>query len=169
MIGTIRKHQQWLWGLIITATIVSFVVFFNPSTRYGNGGGGDQRSGETGASIEGRAIGIEEFNDAIREEMLFYFLQHGEWASPEKLRQQNYQLDQRAYQRIALNQKAKDLGIEPTAKAAARMVEEIFGATPARPVTEADLAQFEQRTLAPQRLTLEDFARFARHQAANQQ
>ncbi|MDB6059160.1 MAG: ppiD [Verrucomicrobiales bacterium] len=169
MIGTIRKHQQWLWGLIITATIVSFVVFFNPSTRYGGGGGSDTRSGETGASIEGRAIGIDEFSEAVREEMLFYFLQHGEWASAEKLRQQNYQLDQRAYQRIALNQKAKDLGITPTAKAAARMVEEIFGATPSRPVTEADLQQFEQRTLAPQHLTLDDFARFARHQAANQQ
>lgn len=168
MIGTIRKHQQWLWGLIIAATIVSFVVFFNPSTRYG-GGGGDTRSGETGASIEGRAIGIDEFNDAVREELLFYFLQHGEWASPEKLRQQNYQLDQRAYQRIALNQKAKDLGIVPTPKAAARMVEEIFGATPSRPVTEADLQQFEQRTLAQQHLTLDDFERFARHQAANQQ
>ncbi len=169
MIGTIRKHQQWLWGVIIAATIVSFVVFFNPSTRYGGGGGGDTRTGETGASIEGRAIGVDEFNDAIREEMLFYFLQHGEWATQEKLRQNNYQLEQRAYQRIALNQKAKDLGIVPTSKAAARMVEEIFGASPSHPVTEADLQTFEQRTLAPQRLTLEDFARFARHQAANQQ
>jgi hypothetical protein len=165
MIGTIRKHQNWLWAIIIAGTIVSFVWFFNPSSRYGGGGGGDTGTGDTGASIEGRAITTTEFNDAIREEMLFYFLQHGEWASPEKLRQ-SYQLDQRAYQRIALNQKAKDLGIVPTAKAAARMVEEIFGN---RQVTEADLQQLEQRTLAPQHLTLEDFARFARHQAANQQ
>ena len=169
MIGTIRKHQQWLWVLIIAATIVSFVVFFNPSTRYGGQGGGEVRTGETGASIEGRPITVDELVDAKREELLFYFLQHGEWATEEKLRQQNYQLDQRAYQRIALIQKAKDLGIVPTAKAAARMVEEMFGVKAGDTVSAEDLAKFEQRTLLPNRLTLEDFARFARHQAANQQ
>jgi hypothetical protein len=169
MIGTIRKHQQWLWVLIIAATIISFVIFFNPSSRYGGGGGGDTRSGDTGASINGRPITAEEFSDARREEVLFYFLQHGEWASAEKLNQQGYQLDQRAYQRIALNEKAKQLGIEPTAKAAARMVEEIFGAKPGENVQASDLERFEQRQLIPNHLSLEDFARFARHQAANQQ
>jgi hypothetical protein len=169
MIGTIRKHQQWLWVLIIAATIVSFVIFFNPSTKYGGGSGGDSRPSDTGASIEGRPIGVDEFNDAVREELLFYFLQHGEWATQEKLRQMNYQLEQRAYQRIALNQKAKDLGITPTAKAAARMVEEMFGVKPGESVSADDLAKFETRNLAPNRLNLEDFARFARHQAANQQ
>jgi hypothetical protein len=170
MIGTIRKHQQWLWVVIIAATIISFVMFFNPSSRYGgNGGGGEVRAGDTGASIEGRNITVEEFNDAVREEMLFYFLQHGEWATAEKLKQMNYQLDQRAYQRIALNQKAKDMGIAPTSKAAARMVEEMFGVKPGETVGAADLERFEQRTLAPNHMSLEDFARFARHQAANQQ
>lgn len=164
MIGTIRKHQNWLWAIIIAGTIVSFVWFFNPSSRYG--GGGEARSSDTGASIEGRAITATELENAKREEMIFYFLQHGEWASPEKLNQQGYQFDQRVYQRIALNQKAQDLGIVPTAKAAARMVEEIFGN---RPVSQADLQQLEERTLAPQHMSLEDFARFARHQAANQQ
>lgn len=169
MIGTIRKHQQWLWVLIIAATIISFVIFFNPSSRYGGGGGGDTRGGDTGASINGRPITAEEYNDALREELLFYFLQRGEWASPEKLRQQNYQLEQRAYQRIALNEKAKQLGIVPTAKAGARMVEEIFGVKPGETVQASDLERFEQRQLAPNHLSLEDFARFARHQAANQQ
>ena len=169
MIGTIRKHQQWLWVLIIAATIVSFVVFFNPSTKYGGGGGGESRPNETGAFIEGRAITVDELVDAKREELLFYFLQHGDWPNEQKLREQNYQLDQRAYQRIALNQKAKDLGIVPTAKAAARMVEEMFGVKPGETVSADDLAKFEQRTLLPNHLTLEDFARFARHQAGNQQ
>lgn len=169
MFGTFRKHSQFLWWIIIAGTIVSFVIFFNPSSKLGGGGGDSVRSGETGASIEGRAIGVDEFNDAVREEMIFYFLQHGEWATQEKLRQQNYQIDQRAYQRIALNQKAKDLGINPTAKAAARMVEEMFGAREGQTVSADDLAKFEQRNLIPNHLTLEDFARFARHQAANQQ
>jgi hypothetical protein len=171
MFGTFRKHSQLLWWVIIGGTIVSFVIFFNPTSKYGGGGGGggEARTSDTGASIEGRPITAEEFIDAKREELLFYFLQHGEWATEQKLQQQNYQLDQRAYQRVALNQKAKELGINPTAKAAARMVEEMFGAKAGETVTAETLVRFEQQNLAPNHLTLEDFTRFAMHQAANQQ
>ena len=31
MFGTIRKHQQWLWIVIITLTILSFLIFFGPA------------------------------------------------------------------------------------------------------------------------------------------
>ena len=39
MIGTIRKHSGWiLWGIIITATIVSFIFWgAGPSRMSGNG------------------------------------------------------------------------------------------------------------------------------------
>ena len=31
MFGTIRKHQQWLWVIIIAGVIFSFVIFFGPA------------------------------------------------------------------------------------------------------------------------------------------
>ena len=36
MFGTIRKHQTWLWAVIITLTIISFVVFFSPYSKLNN-------------------------------------------------------------------------------------------------------------------------------------
>ncbi len=37
MFGTIRKHQNWLWAIIITVVIISFVIFFSPDARIGGG------------------------------------------------------------------------------------------------------------------------------------
>ncbi|MBI3875797.1 MAG: hypothetical protein HY300_07525 [Verrucomicrobia bacterium] len=35
MFGTIRKHSRWLWAIIITIIIVSFVIFFMPDAKLG--------------------------------------------------------------------------------------------------------------------------------------
>jgi len=37
MFGTIRKHQTWLWAIIITLTIISFVIYFGPQSRVSQG------------------------------------------------------------------------------------------------------------------------------------
>ena len=39
MIGTLRKHSQWLWGIIITVVIVTFVIFFSPDAGMSRGRG----------------------------------------------------------------------------------------------------------------------------------
>lgn len=42
MIGTVRKHQGWLWILIIIAIVVSFVIYFTPNVDlFGLRGRGD--------------------------------------------------------------------------------------------------------------------------------
>src|SRR6266446_4095535 len=38
MFGTIRRHQTWLWAVIITITIISFVIFFGPQSRFNSSG-----------------------------------------------------------------------------------------------------------------------------------
>ena len=61
MFTTIRKHQTWLWGFIIAAVIVSFVIYFTPTSRR------PDRSGLRGAhfgSIHGRPIGHKEYSQA---------------------------------------------------------------------------------------------------------
>ena len=72
MFGTIRKHQKWLWAVIVTATVLSFVAFFNPSSRLSGGGGGHEGPGNYG-SIAGEQITSEEFYGAQKEVALRYF------------------------------------------------------------------------------------------------
>jgi hypothetical protein len=53
MFGTIRKHQQWLWVIIVAGVIISFTAFFGPnqpSLRSMLGGGPDR------GSIDGQPV-----------------------------------------------------------------------------------------------------------------
>ena len=52
MFGTIRKHQTWLWGIIIVGTVVSFVIYFSPNARFGMSGGRRNSIG----SVDGQSI-----------------------------------------------------------------------------------------------------------------
>ncbi|TMP97450.1 MAG: hypothetical protein E6L09_13140 [Verrucomicrobia bacterium] len=65
MFGHIRRHQKWLWAVIATLTIVSFVIFLDPTT--GRRGGGRSIFGRSPAdygTINGREITAEEFERA---------------------------------------------------------------------------------------------------------
>jgi hypothetical protein len=100
MIGTIRKHQTWLWGVIITVTIISFVIFFNPSNRVGNG-----RVAANYGSFSGVRINEEEFLHTRSEVYLSQLFINSAW--PEN----NYDPTQDIYQRLFLVRKAQELGI----------------------------------------------------------
>jgi hypothetical protein len=61
MTGHIRKHQKLLWYFISAAVIISFVAYFNPSSRLEQAGGG----GNYG-SIDGRPLSRNELVAADR-------------------------------------------------------------------------------------------------------
>lgn len=69
MFGTIRKHQSWLWIVIVAAVILSFVVWFSPNqTSYRSlmfGGNGSQFG-----MIDGRPITQEMVSAANRQTAL---------------------------------------------------------------------------------------------------
>src|SRR5271156_385791 len=121
MIGTIRKHQKWLWGLIITATIVSFVAYFNPSSRYSGGQGSVSPSAPDLGSINGEPITPEQLKAAIREGRLFFRLRTGAWPDSED---RNKQLQIWAQQSLVLQSLMKDYKISATTDAAARFTRE---------------------------------------------
>ncbi|HOW80643.1 MAG TPA: SurA N-terminal domain-containing protein, partial [Verrucomicrobiota bacterium] len=73
MFGTIRKHQNWLWAIIITLTIISFVVFFSPYSKMH-----DATTGSYG-SIGGKKVTQEDYLKAQREVYLRYFFMTGRW------------------------------------------------------------------------------------------
>src|SRR4051812_5542106 len=86
MFGTIRRHQKWLWWVVVVVTITTFVAFFNPADRGNRGGrGGSSPLG----TIDGRAITPIEFKQARDEVRLRYFSNYRKF--PE--------LDEQAHQR----------------------------------------------------------------------
>ena len=61
MFGTIRKHQTWLWAVIITVIIISFVIFFSPYSKMNDTPPGPANLG----SINGESISQEEYVKAV--------------------------------------------------------------------------------------------------------
>lgn len=155
MFGTIRRHQKWLWVVIITVIIISFVVFFSPEANL---------SSNTGkvnlGSISGRPIALDEYRSAFNETLIGYFLRsNGNWPGNDEATQRNLERD--TIFRIFLLQRLNELDIHVSDKAAARIARERIG--------DAPLANFEKQYLQPKGLTAEDFMRFVRHEAGIQE
>jgi hypothetical protein len=164
MIGTIRKHSKWLWIVIIIATIASFLFFFSPSQRLGNGGvAGNENLG----SIYGKKVTRDAYAEAKREFYLFYFFHYGEWPDKNSTLKPA-DLDREIYVRMMLAQKAADLGIyigeNAEATAAIEMLRSLGRNGQAMP--ESD---FVKEILTPEGLTAADFENFVRDDLAIQQ
>ena len=77
MIGTIRKHSGWLWLIIVTLTIISFLYWgASPAARYDHG-----HSGGYG-TIYGHAVTREMYVQAQQQFRLYYWMRSGSF--PEK-------------------------------------------------------------------------------------
>jgi len=64
MFGTIRKHQTWLWVILVAIMIVGLVSFLSPSSRFsGSRQGGNANYG----SIDGERLTRDDYADAQRE------------------------------------------------------------------------------------------------------
>jgi hypothetical protein len=163
MIGTIRKHSGWLWAVIITATIISFVFWgAGPSARSGG-----RRGGGDFGTIYGRKITLQDYVEAANEFELFYRTRYGEWPDRNPNLSKN-DSEREIYIRLLLNQKAKELGIyvpEANVVAAADGMLRSIGRN-GQPVP-MDL--FVKQILQPKGLTADDFERFIRHDLAVQQ
>src|ERR1700682_4350617 len=98
MIGTIRRHQKWLWAIIITVTIISFVVFFSPTSRMGSG-----RSHAQYGTLNGHPIRREEYIVAYHEPQLRYFFTNREWPEEDaKGRQRGFDMNRETRSRLFL-------------------------------------------------------------------
>src|SRR5215471_15191587 len=154
MIGTIRKHQTWLWAVIITVTIISFVWYFGPSSKMSDVQTGTYRLG----SINGEPIGKEQFLNAQRETALHYFFMSGGRWPDEDAKRRGYDLEAETYRWLLLLQKEDQFGIHPSSDSvttfATEMLRQLSGGGPVSP------AAFEQQILQPRGFQLSDFERF---------
>lgn len=157
MIGfnTIRKHQAWLWWIIATITIVSFVAL-------GPSGCNDIRlnglKGATGYGMVGtHAITQTDLQQARAEVLLRYFLSNQHWPTDKS----DLNIEREMYIRVFLVQKEKEFGIQVGPASLAEYARHILG--------QARLDQFVDQILKPQGLTEDDFERFLTHEVGAQQ
>jgi peptidyl-prolyl cis-trans isomerase D len=165
MFGTIRKHQTWLWAVIITLTVISFVVYFSPYSKMNSGRSASANLG----SIDGQPITPAQFIDARREIELEYFTGTGHWL--EEDRTSRLDVEAQTYKWLMILQKMKEMGIQASDDAAAEMAREkvmpferMADRTGIRSPTE-----FVKRALEPRGYQMADFERYVRHQAALRQ
>src|SRR6266481_1077025 len=160
MFGTIRKHQSWLWGVIITITVICFVFFFSPANR----GTGSSRGPANFGSINGERITEEDFYGARKEvDLQYYFMSGGNWLRDEAdAKKAGFDLEQRTYARLLLIQKEDQLGIHVSSEMAGQFATDMlrqYGPPTA----------FVEKVLQPRGLQMGDLDRFIRHELGIQE
>ena len=120
MFGTIRKHQQWLWIVIIAAIIVSFVIYFGPGQPSLSGltGGGQ---GEFG-SFNGKPLTRETLGAFARQAQLAGRLRFGDQVDSPQVRQMGFDVNREMYQRLFVDAKLKEFHIVVSDDAVARWI-----------------------------------------------
>jgi hypothetical protein len=156
MFGTIRKHQTWLWAIIITLTIISFVIFFSPYSKLNDSSRGTVNLG----SINGEKISQEEYVKAYKEVCLRTFFMTGNWPDDEA-KKQGGDVERETYQWLLLIQKQKELGIHTSTDVIAQAARQMISPFERAGITSPDI--FIRQVLQPRGFSMEDLERFMRH------
>ena len=165
MFQDIRRHQKWLWVVISSAVIISFVVYFNPNQKY--------RSGDAGGStavgtIYGAPLERTEYVAAYQEAELRYLFSYGEWPGRDQVSRQMRPVERETRNRLVLVRKLTDYNIQVPDSSAAAWIAEAFAGKDNKVFRKEDLNLFVQNNLTPRGLQVEDFYRFARHEVGIQ-
>ena len=160
MFGTIRRHQQWLWVVIIVVIIISFVVYFDPTLQNRS----QSQGGSDTFELNGKPVTQKMLGEAAREVRLLYFLNFRKWPEQdtERAQQIGFDIETEAYLRMFRVAKAEEAGIHIPDKTVAELARRLLGG-------EVDLDRFAKELLLPNALTLDDFERFVRNDAKIQQ
>lgn len=152
MFGTIRKHQSWLWFIIIGVMILTMITWTNQLGKSGN-----ERAGGNFGVIDGHTVTESDYKDARNEAMLMYLLRNRQW--PET--RTNFNEVQETYYQLFFTRKLQEYNISTDKDAVARFANLIlqeFGNGQPMP-----LEAFVDQQLKPHGMTAEDFERFSEH------
>ena len=155
MFGTIRRHQKWLWLVIITLTIISFVLFFSPYSKVNSG-----RDSANFGTMNGHQITEEQFVNAQREVYLRYFFMTGNWPDQDAKRT-GFDPQRETYQWLLVIQKQEQMGVHVGSDVAAQVGREMIHSLERMNVRSADM--FFNDLLKPRGFQPEDFERYLRH------
>ena len=162
MFAHIRKHQQWLFILIIAVVVVSFVIFFTPTVQYDNLG--SSSSADILGSIDGRPVARKEFLQSYQVVMLRFLLSTGQWPDQTDTTRFGFDLNQETPNRLLLLDKANEYGITVSDAAAAKWIVSAFSDPETKAFNREAYDNLMTNGLAQRRMTEEDFRRFAKNQ-----
>lgn len=164
MFGTIRKHQTWLWAVIITLTVISFVVYFSPYSRLNNSGYSRNPSGR--GTINGEPVTDQQFLNAYREVDLYSFLNTSHWLNEDRKRSED-DVNREVYMRLLLIQKEEQNGIHVSEQEAARLGRLVIARFERMGITSPQM--FVEKVLQPHGLQVSDFERYIQHEVGIQE
>ena len=159
MFSSIRRHQSWIWIIVVVLVSISMVWFF--TDRSDRGGG---RGPVSIASIKGRQVSLREYKEARTEIRLLYFLNYRNWPEEDKKLAQNFDVEQQTLYRLLRLSQAKEANIHTSDESVGEMVRRILGTTDPKAID-----TFTKEQLAKGGVTANDFERFLRNDAAIQQ
>lgn len=163
MFGTIRRHQSWLWAIIVTITVASFVIFFSPNSKFSRDGGGGKVSLGT---VAGDPVSLQDFRQAQSEMFIHYFLSHGDWPDKDaSAKQLGFDIERETYFRLFFIHKFKEYNIHVSQEAIGEQAAQILRSI-GRGGSPVTVEQFSQQVLQPRGFTITDFRRFLEHQIA---
>ncbi|MCF7668588.1 MAG: SurA N-terminal domain-containing protein [Verrucomicrobia bacterium] len=163
MFATIRRHQTWLWALIIGVVIVSFVIFFSPNAQYDFGLGG----GNVG-TVFGKPVSVEQFQSARDEaELNYFFNSGGVWPSADSA-QYGWDRDQMTLQRLLLGRLLEKNDVEVDSSIAANWVARVLRNPQDDSFDPRYYQAFIQRQLQPKGITEKVFENYAKKQIGAQ-
>ncbi len=155
MFGTIRKHSNWLWMIIIVVIVISFVIFFTPGV-FEDGGG----RGNFSVAIDGRNFTQDQINAADRE------VRVGALLGLSRRAESNEEATQRAFERLLMTAKLDQYGIQVGPEATAAWIRDRIMRADG-PFAGMTLEQVVEQFIKPSGagLSAGDLTRFARNQA----
>ena len=157
MFGTIRRHQNWLWIVIIIVIIISFVVFFSPDAKFRG------REDTDFGSINGRKLTLVELQEARKDLMLLSRFNTGDWPKSDTFR------DNEVKQRVLMLDLARQFGIQISDDAVAEQIGGIFKDRASGAFNKNAYSQFVEQILPTARLGEADLHRFLRHELQRHQ
>src|ERR1700722_12533281 len=157
MFGTIRRHQAWLWWVIGSITIISFVIL-GPSSCADLKMGGGMKNGSLG-SIGDHPITADELAKVKREVVLRYFMTTGRWPDSTELN-----VGREALIRMFFIAKQKQLGITVSQESLGELGRNLL-----RPYGNPSLDLFVNQILKPKGLDESDLERLLTHELGMQQ
>jgi hypothetical protein len=156
MIGTIRKHQTWLWSVLIVVISVTMIFFFSSDVSLTSRRG--RVSGDWG-SINGTPITDSEYLDSLNEIKIRYLLNTGK--PPPIDENTKRSLERETISRVFLIHKLREMDVQASERAVGLLI--------SQQIRDHPLDALEKDFLSPHGLTKNDYLRFANNEAGIRQ
>ena len=159
MFATIRKHQSWLWIIVIVLVIVAFVWYMGPA-----GTQGGPTTGGVYGYVNGRSINRDRFMEAYQEARLQFFLYTQVWPEDSPAAREMFDAERQVAERLTLMDKLEALRVHVDDRSVAQWLAQVFRDQETGGFNPQQYRQFIDQGLRRGRISEAAFRQFARRE-----